>query len=442
MSSLISNSLSKIIVTGNLFNINKPQNKKSLTLIELLNESQPYQEFSRLQDVELSELNYKNDLLSRIQGSLVGLAIGDALGAPVEFRPNSFLLHNPVSDMQDGGTWGLQAGQWTDDASMALCLAASLISKGSFDGYDQLLRYKGWHRKGYMSSTGTCFDIGAATRQAINEFENRQRQSAQILQKKLGIIIPDDSLDKQIGEKLSQVNFNVECGTKNAAGNGPLMRLAPIPLFYYRSESDAIQNAANSVKLTHGDKKAIDTCQFYSALIWNAINGKTKDELLSSKFYRQHFKKDFDQDLMTIINGSYKNKKNGYKDGIRGTGFILNSLEAALWAFYNDEDSFEKGVLLAVNLGDDTDTTGAIYGQLAGAYYGIEGIPKHWRDKLFQKDFIITLANGLYLKGNANYRHKRKSTVIEDMEEDTSPNKIRNISTINKKTPHIITEYK
>ncbi|CAF0884649.1 unnamed protein product [Rotaria sp. Silwood1] len=411
-------------MTGNLFN-NNQQNNKTLTLIELLDESQPYQELRRLQDVELSELNDKDEILARIQGSLVGLAIGDALGASVEFRPHSYMLHNPVSDMQNGGTWGIKAGQWTDDTSMALCLAASLISKEGFDGYDQLLRYKWWYRKGYMSSTGTCFDIGASTCQAINEFEKRQHQSAQLLRAKGGITIPEDSLDKIIGEKISQVKFNTECGAKNAAGNGALMRLAPIPLFYYRSVSDAIQNAANSAILTHGDKKAIDTCRFYAALIWNAINGVAKNDLLASEFYRKHFKTDFDQDLMKVINGSYRDKKNGYKDGIRGKGYILNALEAALWAFYNDGGSFEKGVLLAVNLGDDTDTTAAIYGQLAGACYGIEGIPQRWRDKLFQKDFIIILANGLYLKGKTRYPHKRKSIVIKDNKEDINPKKKR-----------------
>jgi ADP-ribosyl-[dinitrogen reductase] hydrolase len=117
---------------------------------------------------------------------------------------------------------------------------------------------------------------------------------------------------------------------------------------------------------------------------------------------------------MNIIEGSYKTK-NGYADGIHGKGFILNALEAALWAFYNDENSYEKGVLLAVNLGDDTDTTAAIYGQLAGAVYGIEEIPQRWRDRLFQINFILTLANGLYLKGKKFNRHKRKSNAIEDI---------------------------
>jgi ADP-ribosylglycohydrolase len=415
------------------------ENNKIFTLVELLNEPQPYNELSRLQDTELSELDINNDFLPRIQGSLVGLAVGDALGASVEFRPNTYMAEHPVSDMQGGGTWGLEAGQWTDDTSMALCLAASLIAKDGFNGYDQLVRYKRWFRNGYMSSTGECFDIGTSTRQSILEFEKRQRQSAQILQTQLDITISEHSLDKIIEEKFSQVKLDIQCGALNAAGNGPLMRLAPIPLFYFLSESDAIQNAGSSARFTHGHKQAIDTCRFYSALIWNAVNGISKNDLLDSKFFCQHFKTRLDEDVMKIIEGSYKNK-NGYIDGIRGKGFILNAFEAALWAFYNDENSFEKGVLLAVNLGDDTDTTAAIYGQLAGAVYGIEGIPQRWRDRLFQKNFLLTLANGLYLKGKNFNRQKRKFNIIEDAKQDARPNKLTSSSSHIRK-PQIIPEY-
>jgi ADP-ribosyl-[dinitrogen reductase] hydrolase len=400
--------------TENNQKINEP-----FTLEKLLNEPQPYNELKRLQDTPLTEAD-DNEILRRMQGSLVGLAVGDALGASVEFRPNAYMQQHPVSDMLDGGTWGLKAGQWTDDTSMALCLAASLIVKGGFDGYDQLVRYKWWYRKGYMSSTGTCFDIGSATRQAIVEFEKRQRQCAEELQTKANMTIPDHSLDQTIAERLSQIDFDTKCGAKDANGNGPLMRLAPIPLFYFRSAPDAIQFAGTSASLTHGGKKAIDACRFYSALICSAINGVSKQDLLDKKIYREHFKARLDEDVMKIIEGSYK-EKDGYEGGIRGKGFILNALEAALWAFYNDEDSFEKGVLLAVNLGDDTDTTAAIYGQLAGAVYGIDGIPQRWRDRLFQTNFLITLANGLYLKGKNFNRQKRRADVVEDVTQNDRP---------------------
>ena len=417
------------------------ETKKSFDLVDLLNRSQPYEELNYLEDPELSELDTDNDILRRIQGSLVGLAIGDALGASVEFRPHSYMIDNPVSDMQDGGTWGLQAGQWTDDTSMALCLAASLIGKGDFNGYDQLVRYKWWYRNGYMSSTGKCFDIGASTRQAIHEFENRQKQSVKILQKNFNTKFPEQSsFDQIIEEKLSQINFDVQCGALDAAGNGPLMRLTPIPLFYYLSESHAIQNGGSSARFTHGDKRVIDTCRYYSALIWNAINGLSKTDLLDSQFFLRHFQTPLHKEVMKVVEGSYKTKPRGYDDGIRGKGFIINSLEAALWAFYNDENSFEKGVLLSVNLGDDTDTTAAIYGQLAGAVYGIDAIPQHWREKLFQINFILTLANGLFVKGKKFNRQKRKTNhLVNDIEDDNRTKKMTNTDFYNRK-PVIISE--
>ncbi|CAF3171550.1 unnamed protein product [Rotaria socialis] len=424
-------------------NFKKQHNRNRLTLPQLLDESQPYEQLSRLCDDELSGLGKKNQYLSKIQGSLIGLAVGDALGASVEFRPHSYMVANPVSDMTSGGTWSLNAGQWTDDTSMALCLAASLISKGGFDAYDQLVRYKRWFRKGYMSSTGICFDIGASTRQAIIEFETRQHQSAQILKEQQGFTVKEDCLDKEIGEKRSELNFNTDCGKSDAAGNGALMRLAPIPLFYFRSMTEAVQHAANSVKTTHGDQKAIDACQFYGELIWHAINGVSKRDLLSTKLFQKYLTGNIDKNLMEIIKGSYKNRPNGYDDGIRGKGFILNSLEAALWALCYDNNSFEKGVLLAVNLGDDTDTTAAIYGQLAGAIYGIDEIPKRWRDQLFQANFLLTLANGLYAKGKNLNLQKRKSTAIEDDEEISSSYKTRRQgSSDGKKQPNIIPEFR
>ena len=411
-----------------------------LTLAELLDKSQPYKDVNHLHDTELSELDENNNqFLPRMQGSLLGLAIGDALGASVEFRPKSYMEANPVTDMQGGGTWGLDAGQWTDDTSMALCLAASLIVKGGFNGYDQMVRYKRWYRNGYMSSTGTCFDIGASTRAAIEEFEKRQRRGAQTLQKQTGSTISEHSLDEILEEKISQIQLDVQCGAADAAGNGPLMRLAPIPLFYFLSKTDAIQNAGSSARFTHGDQRAIDACRFYSALIWNAINGVSKIELLDSEFFNQHFQKPLHKDVMTIVRGSYKTK-NGYADGIRGKGFIINALEAALWAFYNDQDSFETGVLLAVNLGDDTDTTAAIYGQLAGAVYGIDELPQRWRDQLFGRDFLITLANGLFLQGKNFNRPKRKADAMKDVDEKNPPYKIQSRSCHNR-TPKILPEY-
>ncbi|CAF2480133.1 unnamed protein product [Rotaria sp. Silwood2] len=364
-------------------------------LVQLLDEKQPYEEFERLRYPDLDIGN--TDKLLRIQGSLVGLAIGDALGASVEFRPYSYLQQNKVTDMQTGGTWGLKAGQWTDDTSMALCLAASLIVKGEFDPYDQFIRYKRWYKDGYMSSTGLCFDIGKSTRQAIIEFEKRQTNAhCQLIQSNQ---VPKNTpLDKITKQNFLSLYKNLECGPPDSAGNGALMRVAPIPLFFSESY-DAVKKCIDeATTITHNDQRAIEACQFYAGLIWHAINGVPKEQLLDPNFYRDVLCINLSGEVLKVVQGSYKNKK-GYEDGIRGKGYVVNSLEAALWAFYKDGSSFNEGVLLAVNLGDDTDTTAAIYGELAGAVYGIKNISSDWINKLFQEKFIKTVAKALYVTG-------------------------------------------
>ncbi|CAF4577320.1 unnamed protein product [Rotaria socialis] len=329
-----------------------------------------------------SELD--EELFDRILGSMTGLLLGDALGAHVEFRPHDFLVDNPVTELQGGGTWGLQKGQFTDDTSMALCLAISLVARRGFVAYDQLVRYKWWYKHGYMSSTGLCFDIGSATSQSLNEFEKRQKVLA--IEKK----IPFEQLDYLSDPELLK-DFNIFCSQEGAAGNGALMRLAPVPLFYHRNPKVAVKNSGISGLITHGDPKAYDSCRYFGAIIVAALQGEPKSSLLDDKFYDNH-KDWFDNeplhpDVQNVAQGSFK-RAGGYEDGIRGKGYIINALEAALWAFWSDEDSFEKGVLRAVNLGDDTDTTAAIYGGLAGAHYGYKSLPKRWLDDIYAKNLI------------------------------------------------------
>jgi ADP-ribosylglycohydrolase len=278
---------------------------------------------------------------------------------------------------------------------MALCLANSLIVCQDFVPYDQLVRYKWWYRNGYMSSTGHCFDIGAATRQSIQEFEARQRKLAQ----DCGISF--DDMDFSSNPDLFG-GLDVYCSKDGVAGNGALMRLAPVPLFFYRNPIKAVEYSGISGQITHGDKKAYDACRYYGALIVATLNGVNKADLTSNTFYQDNKQwfgnDDLHPDIINIAQGSYK-KDGGYKDGIRGKGYIVNALEAALWAFWSDENSFEKGVLNAVNLGDDTDTTAAIYGQLAGAYYGYNKLPSKWRDVIYAKDFVLCVSNWIAYEG-------------------------------------------
>ncbi|CAF1146541.1 unnamed protein product [Didymodactylos carnosus] len=336
--------------------------------------------------------------LDQIQASLIGLALGDALGAHVEFRPREYLAQHPVEELIGGGTWGLRAGQWTDDTSMALCLAASLIVNGDFNPYDQLVRYKWWWKRGYLSSTGKCFDIGNATQESLNQFRQRQDSVQQRLQ------LSEDDIDSLPQSYVASVGFNVNCSRPGVAGNGALMRLAPVPLFFYRSPVHAIDYAGQSARLTHGDDKAVDACRYYAALICAALQGLSKDQLLHDNFYTVCFQsgwfgeKHLHNEVAAVARGSYK-KKGGYSAGIRGKGYIVQALEAALWAFWS-ENSFREGALSAVNLGDDADTTAAIYGQLAGAHYGMKGIPEEWLKQLYAKDFIKCVGSWLHSNGH------------------------------------------
>jgi ADP-ribosyl-[dinitrogen reductase] hydrolase len=298
----------------------------------------------------------------RFRGCLLGLACGDAVGTTVEFtQPGAF---PPVQDMTGGGPFRLQPGQWTDDTSLALCLAASLLERGGFDPGDQLQRYLRWQREGYFSSTGDCFDIGGTVAAALRRFE-------------------------QTGEPY--------CGSTNprTAGNGSIMRLAPVPMRFYYNPARAMDLAADSSRTTHAAPAALDACRYLAGLIVGALDGVDKDELLAPHYtpapgYWEE--SPLGPEIDEIAAGSFHHRE---PPEIRGTGYVVRSLEAALWAFARG-GSFREGCLLAVNLGEDADTTAAVYGQLAGAFYGEGGIPAEWLSKLAMRGKIAALADQLH----------------------------------------------
>lgn len=298
----------------------------------------------------------------RYLGCLIGLAVGDALGTTLEFKsPGSF---KPIKDMVGGGPFGLKPGEWTDDTSMALCLAESLIECKGFDPKDQMRRYLKWYREGYLSSNGRCFDIGNTVRQALTRFERTGDPFS-------------GSTDPQ------------------SAGNGSIMRLAPVPMFYVNSLLQAIEKSGESSRTTHGAVAAVDACRYLGALIVGALNGTPKEELLADHYSPvpgYWSQKPLVTEIDEIASGSFKRRE---PPEIQGTGYVVKSLEAALWAFYKSK-TFDEGCLLAVNLGDDADTTGAVYGQLAGACYGLEAIPRSWRDKLVQGELILSMAEKIF----------------------------------------------
>ncbi|MBI4889902.1 MAG: ADP-ribosylglycohydrolase family protein [Acidobacteria bacterium] len=290
--------------------------------------------------------------IDRLRGALLGLAVCDALGTTLEFRaPGTFPA---LTDLVGGGPFRLQPGQWTDDTSMALCLADSLHSCREFNPRDQMDRYVRWFREGYWSSTGRCFDIGTTVSAALQRFELSGQPMA-------GDTDP------------------------RSAGNGSLMRLAPVPMFFARDEQSAVFRAAQSSRTTHGAPECVDACRYFACLIVAALQGESREQILDPSRWRHGA---LAPAIDAIRLGSFLRKE---PPEIRGTGYVVDCLEAALWAFAQSR-SFEHGALLAVNLGDDADTTGAVYGQLAGAFFGEQGIPELWLKRLAMREEIGLLA--------------------------------------------------
>lgn len=297
---------------------------------------------------------YAMDTAERLQGCLFGLACGDAVGTTVEFKKRG--TFQPVTDMVGGGPFNLEPGQWTDDTSMALCLATSLVELGEFSASDQMSRYLRWADSGYMSSNGHCFDIGGTVRSALMKF-------------------------KQSGEPFSGLT------SPDSAGNGALMRLAPVVMFFYPDRSKAITMSEESTRTTHGATECIEASRLFSAMLVNALAGSTKEGILLGHGIT-HLTS---PGLVSVANGGYLSKQ---ESGVRGSGYVVQSLEAALWCFWTTS-GFEEAVLKATNLGDDADTTAAICGQIAGAHYGLRAIPKKWLDRVSMNKEIGDLAERL-----------------------------------------------
>ena len=298
----------------------------------------------------------------RFQGCLLGLATGDALGTTLEFKhPGTF---EPIDDMIGGGPFRLEPGQWTDDTSMALCLATSLIEAGGFDPLDQMRRYVRWWREGYLSSTGECFDIGLTVSDALSRFE-------------------------RTGDPYSGSTDPM------SAGNGSLMRLAPVPMYFAANAHDAIDRSVDSSRTTHGAREAVDACRYFAGLLVGALSGIDKETLLSAGYCPIEGLWEtgpLSEKIAAIAAGSFKHRE---PPEIKGTGYVVDTLEAVLWAFHRT-GNFREGALKVANLGKDADTTAAIYGQIAGAYYGVESIPDEWRRRLTMSAEITSMADSLY----------------------------------------------
>ena len=291
--------------------------------------------------------------LDRAVGAFLGLAIGDAVGTTVEFLPRD--AFTPMTDMVGGGPFRLEAGKWTDDTSMALCLAESLLHDPYLDQLDLMQRFTRWVEFGENSSTGSCFDIGKTTLSAIGRFRRNGNPVA-------GSKLPRD------------------------AGNGSIMRLAPVALRWWHDPLTAERVARRQSEITHGATEAVDGCVALTRILCEAIAGKGREVLMAP------IDVTLAPTIRAVVDGSWRPKD---AHEIASTGYVVHTLEAALWAV-GGSSSFEDAILRAVNLGHDADTTGAVAGQIAGAMYGLTGIPVHWRQRLYDAKRIADISQRLY----------------------------------------------
>ena len=292
------------------------------------------------------------DVRDRARGALLGLAAGDALGTTLEFRARD--TFPPHAEITGDGPFHLRPGQWTDDTSMALALADSLLAHPGFDPDDLMRRFLSWWRDGEYSCTGRCFDIGSQTGEALARYAR---------------------------------DGNPYAGSTDAedAGNGSLMRLAPAALRHLHDPAAARRLAVDQSRTTHGGAQATECCALFADMLREAVLGRPKAEVLAPRSWSGHPK------VQAVAAGAWRGLPRGL---IQSTGYVIHTLEAALWAL-DGTDSFSEATVLAVNLGDDADTVGAVTGQLAGALYGMAGMPQRWLDLLAWQDRLRDAADAL-----------------------------------------------
>ncbi len=314
--------------------------------------------------MEVPDGGAATEVRDRAQGALIGLALGDALGTTLEFSARD--SQPPVNALVGGGPFRLAPGEWTDDTSMALCLADSLLQRNALDARDLVERFCRWHEEGYNSVTGECFDIGVTTCEALRTY-------------------------RATGEPLSGST------DPRSAGNGSLMRLAPVAIRWWHDRAAAVGAARLQSRITHGAPQAVEACALFAELLVEAIGGAPKERVLQARDWAG------DAGVAAVAAGSWRTKA---RDDISSSGYVLHTLEAALWCVGRSE-SIADALILAANLGADADTVGAVTGQLAGALWGMSAAPASWLAKLAWRARITELAAGLFEAGNRERMSKR-----------------------------------
>ncbi len=310
-------------------------------------------------------------MLSSIKALIIGHAIGDALGVPVEFKSRERLREQPVVEMTGYGSHNVPAGTWSDDTSMTLCLLESLARTGSVDYNDIMSNFLRWMNEGEFTATWTAFDIGVTTRRSLLRFTG---------------------------------NNAFDCGEtgENANGNGSLMRISPAVLYLYSRNSGEISISDLRIvhdvsRLTHAHPRSQMACGIYLLIAAELLSGKSLCEAIKEgidsawRLYSQLPEFEGELDTYHILRDI-----NRFAEipeyAINSTGYVVDTLEAVIWCLLNS-DNYCECVLKAVNLGDDTDTVGAITGGLAGLAYGWDTIPPTWKNNLQRREYIEELCN-------------------------------------------------
>ena len=313
------------------------------------------------------------EIAKKVKAVMLGHAVGDALGVPVEFCTRAELDKKPVTEMMGYGTYSVPEGSWSDDTSMSLCALESL-AKGSVNYNEVMQNFVLWERHNEFTPTGKLFDIGGACIKAIRSY------------------ITSDRSNPFVGGLLGE--------TSN--GNGSLMRIHPFSLFlYYNGWADEthMEVIHRASALTHAHERSKVACGIYTFVLWALLENPDKSSIIKGLerarefyMYSPEFKV-YDRMLIKKIgrisgqSDTYADCKEVSREEIKSTGYVVDTLEAAIWCLLTTED-YRSCVLTAVNLGEDTDTVAAIAGGLAGALYGYDGIPREWLDTLKRRDFI------------------------------------------------------
>jgi ADP-ribosylglycohydrolase len=299
-----------------------------------------------------------------IKDILYGIATGDALGVPVEFLTRGEIALQPVTGMRGYGTHNQPPGTWSDDSSLTFCLAEMLC--GEYDLTNLANRFINWRNYGYCTPRGEVFDIGIATSQAINRLQ----------------------------DGISPVLAGGDSEWSN--GNGSLMRILPL-LFYIKdlSIADRFNIISEVSSITHRHNRSIIACFLYLEMALNILQGKDKQTAYTEMCKTANdFLVEEKETFSRVLSGNIPDLN---IDDIKSTGYVVHTLEAAIWCLLKTSD-YQSAVLSAVNLGDDTDTTAAVTGGIAGMLYGWETIPAEWLNLLAKKTSIDNLIINLQAK--------------------------------------------